>query len=459
VTQTQTRPISIDGDASGALGREALSALAAGFGANPGFRLAQNAVTRNNVDDIALDHHILFGTDHSFSIALDDWGVTDQKQTGRCWMFAGLNLLRFAARRTLGVKEFEFSQNFVMFWDKLERSNYFFEAVIASADRDVDDRSVAFLLDQPVSDGGQWNMFISLVNKHGLVPKPLMPETNSSSNSRRMNSVLRSKLREGAMRLRELYARGATLEALRSVKHEYLEIVHRILSIHLGTPPERFIWQWRTSSNAFERTAELTPQEFVARFVDLPLDDYVCLVHDPRPANLYGRTYTVQYLGNVVGGRRVTYLNVEMELMKQIAQRTLEAGEPVWFGCDVGKQMRRDLGIMDRDLYDLASVYGTSFVMDKASRLEYGETRMTHAMLFTGVDVLNGKPRRWRVENSWGAEPGQKGFFTMNDSWFEEYMFEIAARREYLPPELQAAVDLEPIVLPPWDPMGALAGS
>jgi bleomycin hydrolase len=162
-------------------------------------------------------------------------------------------------------------------------------------------------------------------------------------------------------------------------------------------------------------------------------------------------------LGNVVGGQRVIYLNIGMDLMKRIAQRTLEGGEPVWFGCDVGKQMRRDMGLMDRDLYDLEALYDVSFDLDKAARLEYGDTRMTHAMLFTGVDVVDGTARRWRVENSWGAEPGQKGFFTMNDSWFDEFMFEIAARKEYLPANLQAALDLEPIVLPPWDPMGALA--
>jgi bleomycin hydrolase len=457
VTQTQTRPATTDGDPAGALEQQTLDSLQAAFGANPGYRLAQNAVTRNSVDDIALDNRVVFATDHTFSTALDDWGVTDQKQTGRCWMFAGLNLLRFSARRTLGVKEVEFSQNFVMFWDKLERANYFFESIIESVDRDVDDRSVAFLLDQPLSDGGQWNMFINLVRKHGLVPKALMPETNSSSNSRQMNAVLRRKLREGARRIRELHARGTGLQGLRDAKAAYLEIVHRILSIHLGTPPERFTWQWRETSGSFHRTEELTPLEFASQFVDLPLDDYVCLVHDPRPANPYGRTYTVQYLGNVVGGKRVTYLNVEMPLMKRIAQRTLEAGEPVWFGCDVGKQMRRDLGIMDEGLYDLSSVYGTTFEMDKAARLEYGETQMTHAMLFTGVDVVDGAPRRWRVENSWGSDAGQKGFFTMNDAWFDQYMFEIAARREYLPTELHAALDLEPIVLPPWDPMGALA--
>jgi bleomycin hydrolase len=458
VTQTQLRPTATnDGDPAGALEPDTLAALRTAFSANPGHRLAQNAVARNSLDDIALNNQVVFSTDHTFSISLDDWAVTDQKQTGRCWMFAGLNLLRFSARRALGVKEVELSQNFAMFWDKVERTNYFFEAIIESAARDVDDRSVAFLLDQPLSDGGQWNMFINLVRKHGLVPKALMPETNSSSNSRRMNGVLRSKLREGAMRIRELHAQGATIESLRSVKQRYVELVHRILCIHLGTPPERFAWQWRDSSSEFHRTNELTPQEFAARFIDLPLDDYVCLVHDPRPANPYGRTYTVQYLGNVVGGRRVTYLNVQMPLMKRIARQTLEAGEPVWFGCDVGKEMRRDLGLMDAQLYDLRSVYDTTFELDKAARLEYGETRMTHAMLFTGVDVVDGTARRWRVENSWGSDAGQKGFFTMNDSWFDEYMFEIAARREYLPDDLRAALDLEPIVLPPWDPMGALA--
>jgi bleomycin hydrolase len=457
LTQTVTRPPTTDGDAAGALAVEPLRSSQAAMLDSAAFRVAQNAVARNNIDDVALNQRIVFETDHTFSTLLDDWGVTNQKQTGRCWMFAGLNLLRFAARRKLDVKEFEFSQNFLMFWDKVERSNYLLEAIIDTVDRDVDDRSVAFLLDQPLSDGGQWNMFINLVRKHGLVPKACMPETDSSSNSRRMNGVLRSKLREGARRLRDMHARGATLPELRAVKDEYLAAAHRILCIHLGTPPTHFAWQWRDAGNTFHRTEDMTPQQFAAEFVDLPMDDYVCVVHDPRPANPPGRTYTVQYLGNVVGGQRVTYLNVDMAMMKRVAQRTLEAGEPVWFGCDVGKQMRRDIGVMDRDLYDLEALYAVPFELGKADRLEYGETRMTHAMLFTGVDVVDGEPRRWRVENSWGTDPGQKGFFTMNDSWFDEFMFEIAARKEYLPAELQAALDTEPIVLPAWDPMGALA--
>jgi bleomycin hydrolase len=316
---------------------------------------------------------------------------------------------------------------------------------------------VAFLLDGPLSDGGQWNMFVNLVKKHGLVPKAFMPETESSSSSRKMNAVLRTKLREGALRLRAMAADGASLEQLRACKHDYLDVVHRILAIHLGTPPRSFEWQWRDKENDFHRTETLTPREFAARFVELPLDDYVCLVHDPRPSSPYGRTFTVQYLGNVVGGDRVTYLNVDIGLIKSIARQTLESGEPVWFGCDTGKQMRRDLGLWDVRLFDYPALYQTSFELDKAQRLQYGESAMTHAMLFTGVDVADGAPRRWRVENSWGSESGQKGFFTMNDSWFDQYLFEIAARRDYLPADLRGALDLEPIVLPAWDPMGALA--
>jgi len=264
-------------------------------------------------------------------------------------------------------------------------------------------------------------------------------------------------LREGAKALREMHAAGESAEALRATKQEYVQVVHRILSIHLGTPPERFSWQWKDKDGAFHRTDELTPQQFAAEFVDLPLDEYVCLVHDPRASSPVGRTFTVQYLGNIVGGERVTYLNVDIALMKEITQRTLEDGNPVWFGCDVGKMMQRKLGVWDKQLFDYETLYDTTFPLEKDARLDYHETQMTHAMLFTGVDVVDGTPRRWRVENSWGAENGQKGFYTMNDSWYDAYMFEIAARTEYLPADLRAALDQEPIVLPAWDPMGALA--
>ena len=440
---------------NGTLAAADLEQLRKDFTANAGYRLAQNAVTRVTVDDVAINREIVNSIDHSLSTALDDWKVTNQERSGRCWLFAGLNLLRVGVMRKTGLKDFEFSQNHAMFWDKIERANYFLEAIVETAGRDLDDRTVAFLLETVASDGGQWNMFAALVAKHGLVPKGYMPETQSSANTARMNSILQYQLRQGARAVRA--AAAESVDAARAVKAEILQVIYRVLCIHLGTPPESFDWQWTDKDKQFHRDGVLTPQEFAAKYVELPVADYVCLVHDPRPTSPAGRTFTVEYLGNVIGAPPVTYLNVGMSVIKDIAARTIQGGEPVWFGCDVGKMMSNDYAVWDAGLYDLPAVYDAQFDLDKAARLAYHETQMTHAMLFTGVDVLDGATRRWRVENSWGSERGKDGFYTMNDSWFDQYVFEIAARRDALPAELQHALDAEPIVLPAWDPMGALA--
>lgn len=447
-----------DASADGHLTPQLMAQLRQAYQTNPAYKLAMNAVTQTSVDDVALNREIVTNTDFTFSHWLDDWAVTHQKNSGRCWMFAGLNLFRVGAMKKMKLKEFEFSQNYTLFWDKIERANYFLETIIETAARPVGDRVVAFLLSQPLSDGGQWNMFVNIVRKHGLVPKALMPETQSSSNTGRMNSILLHKLREGAKTLRGLHAGGASLEETRTAKQEILKVVHRILCIHLGTPPARFRWQWNDKNKKFHRDGEMTPQQFARKYLTLPVDDYVCLVHDPRPTSPFNRTYTVQHLGNVVGGGIVRYLNIDIGLMKELAMRSIRKGEPVWMGCDVGKMMRCDLGLWDKNLFDYETLYDTAFNLDKADRLIYHETAMTHAMLFTGVDVVNNRPRRWRVENSWGEEKcGRKGFFVMNDSWFDEHMFEIATRRSALPKPLQVALKLPPIVLPPWDPMGSLA--
>jgi len=443
----------------GVLDGERVAGLRRAFDAEPRNRLAQNAVTRNPIDDVAVNRDVVTATDHTFSHLLDKWTVTDQKQSGRCWLFAGMNLFRVGSMEQMGLKDFEFSQTYLFFWDKFERANYFLEAMIETVDRPVDDRVVAWLLSHPVDDGGQWNMFASLVKKYGLVPKAVMPETKSSENTTPMNRHLVQKLREGARDIRAQHEAGASVDAMRETKDEVLEAIYRILAIHLGTPPERFDWQWNDKDETFHRDGELTPQEFVGKYVDIPFDDYVALVNDPRPGSPYGRTYTVEYLGNVVGGEPVRYLNVEVEVMKELAKRSIvERGEPVWMGCDVGKMMQRDEGIWDAEMFDYGALYGTDFDLDKSERLRYHQTFMTHAMLFTGVDVVGDTARRWRVENSWGDKNGRKGFYVMNDSWFDEYMFEVAVRREDLPADLRVALEQEPIVLPAWDPMGALAG-
>ncbi len=444
------------GTTAGALTSDDVVVFQKDFETKPAYRLMQNAVTETSIDAVALNREIVSRADHSFSVHLDAWKVTNQKKSGRCWAFAGMNLMRVGAMQKMNVGDFEFSQNYVMFWDKFEKANWFLEAMLETADRDVDDRTVHYLLGRPVDDGGQWNMFVSIVRKYGLVPQVLMPETESSSNTPRMNQGLLNELRQGARKLRDLKAGGVSDDDCRTVKKDILNTVYRILSIHLGTPPSSFLWQWQDKDKAFHRDGDLTPQQFATQYVSMDLDDYVCLVHDPR--NPYGKIYTVDYLGNVLGGEPVVYLNVDIQLIKDITQKTLEDGEPVWMGCDVGKQMHNPSGVWDQNLFDFEGVYDTTYTNDKAARLRHRQTVMTHAMLFTGVDVVAGKPRRWRVENSWGDERGAKGYYLMNDSWFDEYMFEIAAHRKYLSEELLQAFEAEPVVLPAWDPMGSLAG-
>ncbi len=447
--------------ATGELTSDYVQRLGKEFAADPQQRLLQNALTRNQVDEIATDRALAVSAERSMSHQLDDWAATNQKQSGRCWLFAGLNLLRVGAARKMGVSDFEFSQNYLLFWDKLEKANFWLEGVIETSGRDVDDRTVAYLMSDPIDDGGQWNMFVALVRKHGLVPKTAMPETVASSSTRQLNRDLKSVLRQAARDLRDRAATGASGDDLRDLKEATLQTIHRMLSLHLGTPPDSVSWQWSDKDKGFHRDETATPQEFAQRYVDLDLDSYVCLVDDPRTSSPRNHMFTVEYLGNVVSGDPVTYLNVEMSLIKQLARESIVAGTPVWFGCDVDKMMEKEEGVWDAQLFDYDAVYGTHTDFAKADRLLYGATAMTHAMLLTGVDVVDegdsALARRWRVENSWGDEKADKGFWTMNDSWFAEHVFEIAVPRSALPAELLPVLETEPIVLPAWDPMGALA--
>jgi len=425
------------------------------FAADSSAKMAQNAVANNDLLDVALDRAMVQDIDFSFSIKLDKWRVTNQRRSGRCWLFATLNLFRPSTMAKLNVKNFEFSQAHIHFWDKFERSNHFLEAIIETSDRAVDDRTIHFLLSDPIGDGGQWNMAMNLIRKHGLVPKSAYPESNSSSSTRWMNAILKDILRSTASEIREIIGSGGTVEDARTHKESRMKDIWRVLCIHLGTPPESFDWQWRDKDKEFHRRGKITPQEFAEEFVDIDWEDYVCIVNDPR--NEYYRTYTVEYLQNVAGGPPVVYLNVPSDEMKSITQKILEDGLPVWMGCDVGKQMDRKRGLWDANLFETNELYGVDYGMSKADRLRYGQTMMTHAMLFTGVDVVDGKPRRWRVENSWGDDSGEKGFYTMNDSWYDEHMFEIATARKYLSEKMLDGLETEPTVLDAWDPMGSLA--
>ena len=435
--------------------RKQVVELRKGFAANPSNKVAQNAVTNVQLPDLTLDRNLVQNMDSSFSTKLDDWKVTAQMKSGRCWLFATLNLFRVGAMKKMNLKNFEFSQAHIHFWDKFERANHLLEAIIETADRPVDDRTIHFLLSDPIGDGGQWNMAMNLIRKHGLVPKSAYPESNTSSATRWMNTELKNILRSSACEIRAILEGGGTEDEAREHKEKRIADVWKMLCIHLGTPPETFDWQWRDKDDEFHRKGRMTPQQFAAEYVDIEWEDYVCIVNDPR--NEYYRTYTIDFLQNVAGGPPVVYLNVPSKEMKAVTQRLLEDGMPVWMGCDVGKEMDRKKGLWDADLFDVEGLYGVEYGMDKADRLRHNQTMMTHAMLFTGVDVVNGRARRWRVENSWGSETGQKGYYTMNDSWYDEYMFEIAAPTSYLNEKMVAGLETEPVVLPAWDPMGSLA--
>ena len=426
------------------------------FDSDPSATVAQNAVSNADLSTLALRRDLVQNMDFSFSTKLDEWSATNQRRSGRCWLFATLNLFRVGAMKKMNVKNFEFSQAHIHFWDKLERANHFLEAILETSDRPVDDRTIHFLLSDPIGDGGQWNMATNLIRKHGLVPMSAYPESHSSSSTRSMNTVLKDILRTTASEIRRILDDGGSKNEARKHKEERMKEIWRVLCIHLGTPPEKFDWQWRDKDKEFHRKGTMTPLEFVDEYVEVDWEDYICIVNDPR--NEYYRTYTVDFLQNVAGGPPVVYLNVPSDEMKDITQRLLEDGIPVWMGCDVGKNMARKRGLWDADLYDLKGLYGIQFGMEKADRLRFGQTMMTHAMLFTGVDVVDGKPRRWRVENSWGSEDsGEKGFYTMNDNWYDEHMFEIAAPKDYLTDEMKSGLKGDPIVLPAWDPMGSLA--
>ena len=415
------------------------------FESDSSARVAQNAVTSNNLSSVTLRRDLVQEIDFTFSTKLDEWKATNQKSSGRCWLFATLNLFRPGTMKKMNVKEFEFSQAHIHFWDKFERSNHFLEAIIETSGRPVDDRTIHFLLSDPIGDGGQWNMAMNLIRKHGLVPKSAYPESNSSSSTRWMNSILKDILRSSASEIREILDSGGSEKEARSHKDSRMEDIWRVLCIHLGTPPESFDWQWRDKDKEFHRRGKMTPQQFAEEFVDVDWEEYVCIVNDPR--NEYYQTYTVDYLQNVAGGPPVVYLNVPSDEMKSITQEILEDGMPVWMGCDVGKQMDRKRGLWDANLFETNELYGVDYGMSKADRLRYGQTMMTHAMLFTGVDVYEGKPRRWRVENSWGDDSGQKGFYTMNDNWYDEHMFEIASPKKYLTEKMVKGLETVPICL------------
>ncbi len=432
--------------------------LYAAYGANPKFAAMENAISHNGLLASLEKRSAAVENTPIFSLDLTKDKVSDQKASGRCWMFAALNTFRHKMIAGFQLEDFELSQAHTFFWDKYEKSNWFLEQVIATADQELTSRKVKFLLDTPQQDGGQWDMVVALFEKYGVVPKSVYPESISSSNSRELNQILNKLLRQDAQILRELAADGAESSELQAKKEELLQEVFNFLAMNLGLPPRQFGFSYRDKDNHFHSESGLTPLTFYQKYVDLKLDDYVSIINAPTADKPYGRSYTVEMLGNVVGSKPVRYLNVEMNRLKELAIAQMQAGETVWFGSDVGQSSNRKAGVMAEGMHDFTASMDIRLTQDKAGRLDYSESLMTHAMVLTGVDLdENGKAKKWKVENSWGEKVGNKGYFVASDAWMDEYTYQIVVRKEFLTSAELAAYEAEPLVLAPWDPMGALA--
>ena len=442
-----------------------LEGLRTAFDEREANHVAMNAVTQVGIDEVAHNYNRSRLLQHRFSVSIDNGTVTSQAHSGRCWLFSSLNVARFVARKALNIDDestanpmgdFELSQNYAMYYDKLERVNYFLRdvAALVRAGEPVDSQLMRFLMGDVMGDGGQWIMAMNIYKKYGAVPKQFYPETASSQDTGQMNDQLRRLLHQATAHM------VANPDGIDEIIDRTLEAGHRMLTIHLGTPPTSFDWEWTDKDGVFHRDGRITPQEFWKRYVNAGLEDYVCLVDDPRPEHPKGRKIGIEHLGNVAGGDPTEYLNVPVEVMKDCARRLMsEQGLPVWFGADCHPMMDRKAGQWATDLFEYGRVYGVDFDMDKEQRVRFGDSAQNHAMAFVGVDVADDgqTTNRWRVENSWGEEIANKGYFTMSDDWFSQYVYEVAVPKSMLSEEYRQAFDQDAIMLPAWDPMGALA--
>jgi bleomycin hydrolase len=441
-------------------------------------RLAISTFTKASPLSTLLSLSTQISQPHVFNvqIPLEGSPITHQRSSGRCWLFASTNVFRVALMQKHRLAEFELSQAYLFFWDKLEKANWFLEQILGTADAALDDRLVQHVLREPLSDGGQWDMVYNLVDKYGLVPQALYPDSWNARESRTINTMIFSKLREDALVLRRMVNQdGATAEAVNREKERMVREIHTILTLTLGPPPaadEDFEWTYWDRDHV-SRTVKTSPLEFArdispsaplftpsVQISRASIASMLSLVHDPRHEEL--SLLSVDRLGNIVGGRGVRYINVSMAALKTACIKQLQAGIPVFFGCDVGKASDRVTGVMDLELYDYEVGFGVSVNKGrgpekKADRLRSGESSMTHAMVLTAVHVVDGKSVRWRVQNSWGPEPGEKGWFVMSDGWMDEFCYQAVVDPRFVGQEVRDVLKKEPVVLPLWDPMGSLA--
>ncbi|KAJ6259407.1 hypothetical protein Dda_6309 [Drechslerella dactyloides] len=423
-------------------------------------RLALSAVSQNDMKQIVQQPRAVIDDAQVFSnqISFDGSPITNQRSSGRCWIFAATSVFRVYLMKKYNLDNFELSQQYLFFWDKIEKANFFLEQIIDTTDEPVDSRILAELLKAPVNDGGQWDMVVNLVERYGVVPQKIYPDSYNAMNSRGVNTLVTSKLREFALQLRSMSKSGMSIHAIQRAKAKMMNTIYGILVICFGPPPkpdESFTWEFRDKLGKFHSYSNVTPLSFFKDHVGYNAPAHFSLINDPR--HEYGKLYTVDRLNNVFGGRPIRYVNVGMDTMKAAIIAMIKKDHPVFFGCDVGKSSDSKLGIMDTKLFDFTLAFNTEPGLNKADRLIAKESAMTHAMTLNGVHIVDGKSIKWRVQNSWGEDKGEKGWFIMTDAWMDEYCYQAVVSPEYVSKDIADVLNQEPVVLPLWDPMGALA--
>ena len=433
--------------------KELISEYRKGYEEDKAAGIYAAALSRSKFEDVTFSPLDAAKLQNHFSIDLHATSVMDQKSSGRCWLFASMNIMRERVAKKCNMERFELSNAYISFWDKIEKINYFLEAAVDSSDIPAGERVVDFLMDG-MGDGGQWDMMVSIVKKYGVVPQEVMPDNAQMTGTHRHMALINSRLRKDMIELRRMKAEGKDTE---SRKNEMLASYFKALCILYGEPPKTFDFTYEDKDKEFHADRGLTPNEFYEKYVELDLGDYVSLINSPTGDKPFGRSYTVKYLGSAVEGE-VKYLNLPIEEIERLAVEQMKSGEPVWFGSDCGKYGNSKTGIWDPDSYTAEAMLGLDTWMSKADRLDFGDSRMNHAMVLTGVNIgPDGLPDRWKIENSWGEDSGIKGYFIGSAKWFREFVYQIVINRKFLTDEQIAAYEADPILLQPWDPMGALA--
>ena len=434
---------------------EVLQQLEGSYSATPADKALHNAISNVSIQQMAVNQENTQKKDTYFSVEVPNTGISDQQKSGRCWLFTGTNILRHRAMKTLGVENFFFSQIYLFFYDQLEKSNLFLQGIIDTRRQSIDSQMVTWLFQHPLSDGGTYTGVADLVAKYGLVPQDVMVETLVSNSTNEFCGHLKRKLREFGIQLREKGEAGASEKDLQALKVEQLKTVYRMLVMAYGEPPKTFSWAPRKKGKMTGEPKTYTPQEFY-REVCAPQEDlyadYVMLMNDPsRP---YDQVYEIDYDRHLYDGHNWLYVNLDIEELKPIAIESLKDSAQMYFSCDVGKFLDRETGFADIRNFDYASLLGTTFGMTKKQRIQTFDSGSTHAMTLMGVDLnAQGKPTKWKVENSWGATTGANGYIIMTDEWFNEYMFRVVVNRKYCTEKVLSLLKKKPVKLPAWDPM------